>query len=234
MILWIGAATVIATFLGGLFALGLKDKLHLITGFSAGAMIGVAFFDLLPEAFELGDASQVPLAISIGFALYMILDRMLMPHSHHDDECGNRRHKGALGAGSLALHSFLDGSMIGLAFQVSDSVGLVVALAILTHDFSDGINTVTMIVRSGGDRRRALKWLLVDAIAPVAGMASATLYSVPSGALGTALGVFCGCFLYIGGSDLLPESHHAHPKALTTLMTFAGMLALYLVIQMAK
>jgi len=237
IVLGIGTAAFIATFLGGLFALRFKDKLHLITGFSAGAIIGVAFFDLLPEAVELKNESQgisqVSLMIGIGFIVYMILERMIVLHSHQESSCENSRHRGILGAGSLSLHSFLDGVIIGLAFQISNSVGTIVTVAVLTHDFSDGINTVTMIIRSGGERRQALRWLFADALAPLLGVCSTFFYSIPKEALSIVLGVFCGCFIYIGASDLLPESHHAHPKTLTTFMTLLGMVVLYVVIQIA-
>ena len=236
-VIGIGAAAFITTFLGGLFALRFKDKLHLITGFSAGAIIGVAFFDLLPEAVELKNEnqgiSQVSLMIGIGFIVYMILERMIVLHSHQESGCENTRHRGILGAGSLSLHSILDGVIIGLAFQISKSVGTIVTVAVLTHDFSDGINTVTMIVRSGGERRQALRWLLADSLAPVLGVCSTFFYSIPKEALAIVLSVFCGCFIYIGASDLLPESHHAHPKTLTTFMTLLGMVVLYVVIQIA-
>ena len=237
IVLGIGAAALIATFLGGLFALKFRDKLHLITGFSAGAIIGVAFFDLLPEAVELKNESQgisqVSLMIGIGFIVYMILERIIVLHSYHESGCENTRHRGILGAGSLSLHSFLDGVIIGLAFQISNSVGTIVTVAVLTHDFSDGINTVTMIIRSSGERRQALRWLFADALAPLLGVCSTFFYSIPKEALSIVLGVFCGCFIYIGASDLLLESHHAHPKTLTTFMTLLGMVLLYAVIQIA-
>lgn len=238
LVLVIGVAAFATTFLGGLFALRFKDKLHLITGFSAGAILGVAFFDLLPEAFALkSDAqsiSSLSLAIGIGFIVYLVLERTVVLHSLHENGCENVRHRGTLGASSLFFHSFLDGVVIGLAFQVSASVGAIVTVAILTHDFSDGINTVTVIVRSGGERRLALRWLSMDALAPLLGIALTFFCSVPKGALGTLLGVFCGFFLYLGASDLLPESHHAHPKKLTTFVTILGMALLYAVIQIAQ
>ncbi|MFZ1976923.1 MAG: ZIP family metal transporter [Bacteroidota bacterium] len=237
IVMSIGAAAFIATFLGGLFALKFKDKLHLITGFSAGAIIGVAFFDLLPEAVTLKNEHQgistISLMIGIGFIVYMILERAIVVHSSHESGCENSRHRGILGAGSLSIHSFLDGVIIGLAFQISNSVGTIVTVAVLTHDFSDGINTVTMIVRSKGERRQALRWLIADAFAPVLGICTTFFYSIPKEALSIVLSVFCGCFIYIGASDLLPESHHAHPKTFTTFMTLLGMATLYAVIQIA-
>src|SRR3990167_10704831 len=148
MIFAIAAATFVSTLLGGLFALRLRDRMHLILGFSAGAVIAVAFFDLMPEALELGEpyGSDVVLGvIAAGFMLYLLLDRLLLLHSHSSDEDVHESSRGNVRAGSLSLHSFLDGIGIGLAFQVDVAVGLVVAAAGLAHDFSDGINTVSEI-----------------------------------------------------------------------------------------
>lgn len=239
MIILISIAVFTFTMLGGLFALKFKDKLHLILGFSAGAVIGVAFFDLFPEALELSsanhDISTITTVAAIGFIVYMILDRFIILHTHHDDEhdhAHNRR--GVFGAASLSIHSFLDGVGIGLAFQVSSAVGIVVAIAVLVHDFSDGINTVNMILKNKGDKVRAFKWLMVDSTAPVLGIISTLFFSLTESSLGIVLAVFTGFFLYIGASDLLPESHHSHPTIWTTVLTITGIVVIFVAIRLAQ
>src|SRR6185436_15547996 len=111
MIIWISMAALVSTFLGGIFALKFKDKLHLILGFSAGAVIGVAFFDLLPEAIELGsknyEISFITSIMALGFIVYTILDRFIFFHSHgtHEhEELTTVNKRGVLGAGSLSIH----------------------------------------------------------------------------------------------------------------------------------
>jgi ZIP family zinc transporter len=131
------------------------------------------------------------------------------------------------------MHSFLDGVGIGLAFQVSNAVGLVVTTAVLVHDFSDGINTVNMILKNDGEKKKAIKWLVIDAIAPVIGIASTMLFTLSESSLGIVLALFTGFFLYIGASDLLPESHHNHPTIWTTILTIAGMVVIYIAITLA-
>lgn len=232
----IALATFAATLVGGSFALRFRDQLHLILGFSAGAVAGVAFFDLLPEAILLGaphfGAAQVALYAAAGFFGYLILDRLVLLHSHdEDDDEGSPR--GALGALTLSTHSLLDGVAIGIAFQASAAVGIIVAIAVLTHDFSDGINTVNLIFRNGGTWRQAFRWLLIDAVAPVVGIAATLFFTVPENVLGLVLAVFVGTFLYLSASDLIPESHHRHPRALTTVMTLVGAAVLYAAIQFA-
>lgn len=237
MLLVISLLTVVATFLGGFFALKFKDKLHLILGFSAGAVIGVAFFDLLPEAIELGlnqyDVPFITSVMALGFIIFMVLDRTFSIHAHDDEHCENVNHRGKLGATMLAIHSFLDGAAIGLAFKVSPEVGAVVTFAVLAHDFSDGINTINLILKNKGSRDESLRWLALDAIAPALGLLSTFFFSVPEATLGLILASFCGFFLYIGASDLLPESHHGHPSFYTTLMTLIGMAVLHFAVSLA-
>jgi len=223
----IAAAAFVSTLVGGLVALGLRDKLHLILGFSAGAVIGVAFFDLLPEAVNFGVKFHSPGVIlswtALGFLFYLVLDRILLFH-------GDAASRGGVAAGVLCCHSLLDGVAIGLAFQASRAIGIVVAIAVLTHDFSDGVNTMNIVLRNHGDRSRAFRWLLLDAVAPVLGVAATLMLRLAGDQFGIALALFAGFFLYIGASDLIPESYHAHPKFLTTAMTLAGAAVLYLAI----
>lgn len=235
MPLLLGIAAALSTVVGGLVALKLRDRLHLILGFSAGAVIAVAFFDLIPEAQKLaGESHQLSTITSfvgLGFLLYLLLDRLLMLHSHgHADDAEHEHSRGHVRAGSLSAHSFLDGVGIGLAFQVSAAVGLIVAAAVLVHDFSDGINTVNVVIRHGGHKRQALRWLMVDALAPVAGVLVTLFFSLPAASLGLLLALFAGFFLYIGASDLIPESHHVHPTFWTTFMTLVGAGALFIAI----
>jgi len=237
--LLLGCAAFCSTMIGGALALKLKDKLHMILGFSAGAVIAVAFFDLLPEALDLAgkahDPSTVITYTALGFVMYLVLDRLiLLSHAHGNIENQIFESRGHLRAGSISLHSFLDGVGIGLAFQVSAAVGTVVAAAVLAHDFSDGINTVSVIVRHGGQPKKALRWLLVDALAPILGVAVTLMVTVSKGSLGLLLAMFAGFFLYIGASDLIPESYHQHPKFLTTAMTVVGMLVLYIAIHFSS
>jgi len=238
----ISLATFVSTLIGGLFALRFRDKLHLILGFSAGAVAGVALFDLLPEAINLGakyhTAATTALFIALGFFGYLVLDRLILLHTHPSTSLGAGEendaniHRGSFGALTLAAHSFLDGIAIGIGFQVSPALGIVVTAAVLTHDFSDGINTVNFVLKNDGNWKRAFRWLLVDAIAPVLGVVSTLFFRISESSLGLILAIFVGTFLYLSASDLIPESHHRHPRALTTVMTLLGALVLYTIVHL--
>lgn len=236
MVFIFGVLAAVFTYLGGLFALKFKDKLHLILSFSAGAVLGVAFFDLLPEALELTegtyDTHLVTALVALGFLVFMVLSRWVLMHPHSED-CEEPTHQGRIAAGSMAIHSFLDGAAIGLAFQVSSAVGIVVAVAVLVHDFSDGINTVGLILKNKGKTSEAIKWLVVDAVAPLLGVLVATTFVLPAATLGVILALFCGFFIFIGASDLLPESHHNHAKVPAVLATTLGCAVMYVAITLA-
>ncbi len=234
----LSVAAFFMTLLGGVLALRFQDRLHLVLGFSAGAIIGVAFFDLIPEAIELGAPGRsihaVAAVVAIGFAAYMILDRTIAPHGRRGPRTERLWQRGALGAASLAVHSLLDGLAIGLAFKVSPSSGAVVAAAVLIHDFSDGINTVGIVLARDGGSRLAFRWLLVDAAAPVVGATSTLVLDLPQDTLGLCLALFAGFFIYISASDLLPESYHDHPTGWTTAMTLFGIATVYVAVRLAE
>jgi ZIP family zinc transporter len=234
----VACATFAMTLSGGLVALRFRDRLHVILNFSAGAVVAVALFDLLPESIDLagpayGTASVSGL-IGLGFMVYLLLDRLAAVR--HRDAATAAAHisRARLGASSLVAHSFFDGVAIGLSFQVSQSTGVIVSIAILAHDFSDGVNTVGLVLRAARERSFALRWLALDAVAPVLGAASTFAFHPAAAQLGLALAVFCGLFLYIGASDLLPESYHAHPTRLATIATLAGAALLYLAVRLGR
>ncbi len=228
----IGLAAGGATLLGGALALRFASRVHLVLGFSAGAVIGVALLDLLPEAMRTGEPSMgafgVAAAVAVGFLAYLVIDRAFLI-----GVAGQASHRGHLGAGSLTVHSLLDGLGIGLGFQASTGVGVVLALAVLAHDLADGMNTVNLSIGGAHSHGVTRRWLVADALAPLAGIGLSQLVRVPEAALAPMLAIFAGFFLYIGASELLPESHRRHPKPWTTVATVLGVLLIGLVVRLA-
>jgi ZIP family zinc transporter len=109
----------------------------------------------------------------------------------------------------------MDGVGIGLAFQVSESAGIIVAIAVISHDFCDGLNTVSLMLVNQNTTRRAMVMLLLDALAPVLGVASTLMIQLPPSILMLYLGFFAGFLLYIGASDILPEAHSQNRSSIT-------------------
>jgi zinc transporter ZupT len=235
LIMGVAVATAMATMLGGLFALSLKRRIAMVLGFSAGAVLGVAFFDLLPEALSLGQnffgLGGILAAGAAGFLVYGLFDRLVTRHDRPG--CGPDPRRGVLGAGSFSVHSVLDGLGIGIAFQAGHNVGLVVASAVLAHDFADGLNTVNVVVKNGGSRPQALRWLLTDALAPILGAGLSLLFHFPPQAQALLLACFAGFFSYIGAVDLLPESQRAGAGFKTGLATVMGAAMLFAVTRLA-
>ena len=182
--------TFFSTFLGGLLALRLKNKLHLIMGFTAGVILGVVFFDIFPEIIEQVnfyqfDAMPVMIALVAGFLIFHILEKTILIHHAHENEYAEHKHPqvGIFSALALAGHSFMDGVGIGLGFQINPGVGILVAMAVISHDFTDGMNTVTLMLTHKNTERKAIAFLLIDALAPILGAAT-TLFFVFSPFLG--------------------------------------------------
>ena len=212
----------LSTSVGGLFALKFRDRMHFILSFTAGVLLGVVCFEVLPEIFELAheksiDATGAMIALVVGFLVFHSLEKFLLIHHAHEGEYAAHRHPqlGFLSAFSLVGHSFMDGVGIGLAFQVSQSVGVIVAIAVISHDFCDGLNTVTLMLVNHNKTRRAMLMLLLDALAPVFGAASTLVIQLPPSSLTIYLGFFAGFLLYIGASDILPEAHSQNRSSIT-------------------
>lgn len=227
-----------STLLGGLFALRFKDKLHLLLGFTAGVILSLISFDILPEIFDLLGKTDLPAswpmgALVVGFLLFHILEKALLIHHSHEEEYGEHHHPTVGMASALALiaHSFLDGVGIGLGFQISPTVGISIAVAVIAHDFSDGLNTVSLMLSHKNSPLRSLFFLVAAAFAPIAGAASTLLFSLSDKALLLYLGFFSGFLIYISAADILPEAHSSHSSWRTILATISGVIVMFLVIQ---
>jgi ZIP family zinc transporter len=235
----IAICTVFSTALGGIVALRARDRMHLVLGLSAGVLLGLVAFDLLPEVYRLwattaGADQKVPwtmVAFVGGFLILHVIERAAGVHEPADHDYGDHAHDlaGSLGALGLIGHSLLDGLAIGLAFHVNSSVGWTVGIAVLAHDFADGLNTVTLMRRAGHNRRRAMIALGLDAIAPVIGVLIAAVLSPSDEFLALYLGAFAGLLTYLATADILPEAHAHHPSRITLLMTVLGVAFMYLV-----
>ncbi len=230
MPLILAAVTLVSTGIGGVTAVRFRDRLHLLLGFSSGAVIAVALFDILPEVYSFGSGSTYFPITALGFLAFFGLERYTAMHrarEHGHAHAPHEQELGTLSAAGLVLHSFLDGVAIGVGYQTSASIGLLIALGIIAHDLSDGLNTVTVVLAHKNPLRRAVFWLAIDMIAPVVG-AAITLAVDLSPALPWLLGFFAGSFIYIGASDLLPEAKE-HDSPLVGIATIFGMLMIYLV-----
>jgi zinc transporter ZupT len=242
----------VAAFAGGVIAMHFRDKLHIILGLSAGAVIGASLFDLIPESVELAQGfygvGQIMSLVALGFFIYLILDRIFSFHEHVEQGDGSvmtgvdinmhshdrATYSGSFGAASFCIHSLIDGIAIGLSFQIGSSIGLIVAAAVVAHRFSDGINTIGVIIKHQGKIKHAWGWLIAVAVSPIFGAILTLFITVREQFLAILLAIFAGFFLYIGASDLIPEGKHSHSKILTTIMTIIGAVVIYYIVHVAN
>jgi zinc transporter ZupT len=223
------------TLAGGAFAFRYRRYLLYIMAFSSGLVIGVAFLDLLPEVAEAAiheglQIRSLMVTVVVGFVAIFLLEKLTIIHSEKQhDSPGHHHHVGLVGALGLSFHSFLDGLAIGVAFSAGPRTGLVVLLAVVAHDFADGLNTVTFMLATKNNPARTGALLFVDAIAPVAGALCASMLRLDPRIVAYQLSFFAGFLLYLGASDLLPQVH-LQTRGSLVLVTICGLLTAALLV----
>ncbi len=237
-IILLSIAAFASTFLGGLFSIKNKNRLHSILGFTAGVLMGVVFFDIFPEIIDLirnnsFGTTGAMVALASGFLVFHILEKSILIHHSHEEEYADHKHPhvGVASALALAGHSFMDGVGIGLGFQVSPTVGLLIAVAVIAHDFTDGMNTIGLMLSNNNTVEKSKWFLLLDAITPILGAISTLFFHVPTSFLVLYLGFFAGFLLYIGASDILPEAHSSHSSFKIIGLTIMGMAFIFIITQ---
>jgi ZIP family zinc transporter len=233
----LAALTAVSTFAGGALALKAKDRLHLVLGLSAGLLLGLVAFDLLPEVFELGSqeflhAPVVSIALIGGFLLLHFYERIFGSHEPAESDYGHdhehsHNFAGAFGAIAMGGHVFLDGLALGVAFKVSTDLGLVVFVALLVHAFSDGLNTVSFMIKSGLWGKKSFGLLGVDALARISGAALGSTLVLSDNVIAIYLAAFSGIVIYLATSHILPEAHSRHSPQLTIVATISGVLIMW-------
>lgn len=223
------AVTFCSTMAGGLAALRWSRRLEPLMALAGGVVLAAAAFDLLPEAVRraghAGLPAFVPFAAAVaGYVAFSALER----GANRD----GGTHGGVTGAAGFVVHSFFDGLAIGLGFKVGSGVGILVALAVIGHDFSDGLSTVSYLVAHGQPPGRSRRWLVADAAAPMAGALVASLAPVPGAVLPVALGFFSGLFVFAAARNLLPRAWRLPPAHWVPLTGF-GALVMFLVSRLA-
>src|SRR4030081_460792 len=197
----------LSTLAGGFIAIKAHRRIHLLMGLGAGVLLGAVFFDLLPESLVVAGTQgwniRIILGIVIGgFLVFYLTERLLILHACPEEDCGNQAHQriGRMSAVGLIVHSTLDGAAIGAASLVNWQTGVLVALAVIVHDASDGLNTILLVTRGEKPRRGDIGFLVADALAPVLGALLVLLVLPPPRVLVTFLAFASGFFLHTATS----------------------------------
>ncbi len=240
LVVLLAGMTFVSTLLGGIVGLKNKDNLHRFLGYTAGVLMGVVAFDILPEIFEMLHKLDIAptgamIALIAGFLVFHIVEKSILIHHSQESEFAVHHHPHVGVASAIALigHSFLDGVGIGLGFQAGHAVGIAVAIAVIAHDFTDGLNTVNLLLLNKNRSKKAVIFLLLDALAPVLGALSTLLFNIPDAWLVIYLGFFAGFLLYIGASEILPEAHSKHSSYSTIALTVVGATFIFAVTRFA-
>jgi zinc transporter ZupT len=228
--------TCFSTLLGGSFAARRRKNIGVLGAFAAGVLITTSLLDLLPQTFRLATSANVPLedvmALTVvGFLFLYIISRVISAHMFSKEgECIEIRHPlgGLFATSELSVHSFIDGLAIGFGFQSDIHVGILIAVAVICHDFTDGLSTVTVMLNSGNSLKNSLRMLFLDAVAPVLGVTATLFVQLPQYYIVLLLPFFAGGFLYLGASDLLPEAHAKNPQTLTVISCTAGFALIFI------
>lgn len=231
----VSLAAFVSAFAGGWLALRAVRYVGMIIAVGAGIRIGAAFFDLIPESIEhLGSLQMAMLWTAAGFLAFYALEQTTTLHVGHetavelDHDSATHQHLGVVGVTGMGIHSFLDGVALAAGLAVGGGVGIVIAVVVVLHRFSDGIGVVSFLLASRTPSSMAWRWLTVVALAPVGGVIVGTILTVPEDVLGAILGFFAGFFLYVGAAELLPEAHRRDSSRWVAVATVAGALAIYL------
>jgi zinc transporter ZupT len=228
-----------STLVGGYIAIAARHRIHLLMGLGAGVLLGAVFFDLLPEALSVamgqGWSFRIILGfVVVGFLIFYFVERLLVLHACPEGDCTNEVHQhiGRLSSVGLIAHSTLDGAAIGAASLVNWRTGLLVALAVIAHDMSDGLNTILLVTHGEEARRRDLIFLGMDALAPVLGGLLALAFLPPPRILAIFLAFASGFFLYTATSDLLPEAHRRSPSLTVSMAAIVGIVFIAVAVQL--
>ena len=197
----------------------LKNTIFVLVSLSVGALFGDAFFHLIPEAFRTGGSEQsMAMFVLSGILLFFVLEKFLVwRHRHgadeesYESEAAHGHLIKPLGGVVLigdALHNFLDGVIIGASYLVNVPVGIATTIAVILHEIPQEIGDFGVLIHAGYSRTKALWFNFLSALVSIAGLVAVFLLGdevmvfIPA-----ALAFAAGGFIYIAGSDLVPEVH---------------------------
>lgn len=232
----------------GIFTLSLNERflrriIFILVALATGALFGDAFLHLIPEAIEeIGNVEHVFLAVIAGILTFFTLEKILQWNHAHHHRCDHgicppedkKKPLGTLILFSDGLHNFIDGIIIAASFLISIEVGIASTIAILIHEIPQEIGDFGILIHSGFTRGQALLVNFLSASTAILGAVLTLIFSEIAGTFLTWILPFAaGIFIYIAGSDLVPELHKRKKiksAVLELLGIIAGVAAMYLLL----
>ena len=200
------------------FSLYLRASwIPMLVSFAIGTLLGAAFLEVIPAAFDQGDAHEAAVAILGGIFGFFVLEKlMLWRHCHtedceaHDQHATSHDHgrSGALIIVGDTIHNFVDGLLIAAAFLQGTELGIIAAVAIIAHEIPQEVGDFLILLHSGYSRARALAMNLLSSLATIVGgvLGYYTLQAM-EGLETTLLGIVAASMIYVAVADLIPGLH---------------------------
>jgi zinc and cadmium transporter len=207
--------------------------------FAVGTLLGAAFLEIIPHAYELSrDLHQISLIVLIGILIFFILEKLLVWRHCHGSHCENHSpvvnhdvKKGSILIIGDCFHNFIDGILIASAFIVDINLGLITALAIIVHEIPQEISNFSILINSGYSLSRTLLMNVITGFAMIIGAILAYFvlndleFLIPM-----ILSFAASSMIYVAISDLIPSLHKKVEIKQTFQQTFSiflGVLIIY-------
>jgi zinc transporter ZupT len=209
-----------------------RERSAYFMSFAAGVLISVSFTHIIPKSFQMNSAA--PAFLLAGFLVIHLSNRLLSLYLCHEYECADYT-VGIIPALGIGLHSFIDGMIYSVTFNVSIFTGALAAIGMILHEFPEGIVTFVLLERGGFSRRRSA---IVAFLAAALSTPLGTLVSFPfinniqQSTLGILLAISAGALVYVGASHLLPAVEKENKKH--SIFALAAGVLVAVVIIMSK
>ena len=220
---------ILASLLGGVlsitvaaaFAMSARAEwVPMLVSYAIGALLGAAFLEILPHAFELTKSIENTAAtILFGIMLFFVMEKLVLWRHCHADHCeahvpeGHNHNHDHGRSGMMIMvgdtfHNFVDGIIIAAAFLADFRIGVATALAIIAHEIPQEVGDFLILLHSGYSKSQAFMLNLLSSLATVVGgvLAYFMLQSM-SDWIPFCLGIAAASMIYVAVADLIPGLH---------------------------
>ncbi len=245
---WIVGATLLGGILSVLAAAALAlrarpSQMPILISFSVGTLLGAAFLEILPEAFaQPADVERVSIAVLAGILLFFVLEKLLLWKHCHEEQCETHTHSqvqsdhGRIASMVIigdAFHNCVDGVIIAGAFLASVELGIITALAIITHEVPQEVGDFLVLLHAGYSKRQAIAFnLLTSGAMLVGGTIAYFALQTMHDFIPVLLGIAAASMLYVSVADLIPGLHRrrgVRASSQQALLIAAGVATIWLV-----